>query len=68
MAKEMKFRDIAKKLHTAGATYRDAKGSHVMWSCCSAHSMSSSNKVVSAGVVRKLVQALTCLPEGWLDR
>jgi predicted RNA binding protein YcfA (HicA-like mRNA interferase family) len=65
MAKEMKYRDISKKLTAAGATVlRSPRGSHVVWACCASHSIAIPSHTVSPGVVRAVVNTLQCLPKG----
>lgn len=69
MVAGMKYRDIAKALVANGCTWRDGKGSHVMWYCpCGQHSVPVQvHREVSNGVVHDVISKLKCLPKGWLQ-
>lgn len=69
MVKGMKFRDIERALLANGCTWRDGKGSHVVWYCpCGQHLVPvQRHREVSPGVVGDVIKKLACLAEGWLQ-
>lgn len=66
MPKPMKYRDLIRRLRKHNCTWRDAKGSHEMWSCCEQHTVPVKVETeVSSGVVGDVISKLQCLPKGW---
>ena len=69
MVKEMSYRLIRKALLRQGCTSRPGRGDHEVWTCPDGtHKVAITRAgIVSAGLVRRLISDLACLPEGWLQ-
>ncbi|WP_232211844.1 type II toxin-antitoxin system HicA family toxin [Saccharomonospora halophila] len=65
----MRYRDVRRALIQHGCTHKSTRGSHEKWACaCGALLVVvPSHKIVSPGVVRDLMDKLSCLPKGWLQ-
>ncbi|MDN6301466.1 MAG: type II toxin-antitoxin system HicA family toxin [Brevibacterium aurantiacum] len=60
MAKEMKYRDLARLLRDAGFSPREGKGDHEVWSApgFARHVVLTQTRTVSPGLVRKAQKAM----------
>ncbi|MGP5364458.1 type II toxin-antitoxin system HicA family toxin [Brachybacterium tyrofermentans] len=60
MAKEMKYRDLARLLSAAGFTPREGRGDHEVWSApgFARNVVLTQTRTISAGLVRKAQKAI----------
>lgn len=69
MVREMKLRDVERKLGKQGCGVISEDGGHTKWGCpCGKHTAAiPRHRDISPGVIRDTINRLKCLPEGWLQ-
>jgi predicted RNA binding protein YcfA (HicA-like mRNA interferase family) len=69
MVKEMKRREVERKLSKQGCVVLSEDGIHTKWGCpCGEHTAAiPRHREISPGVIRNTIRDLECLPKGWLQ-
>lgn len=69
MVKEMKLREIERRLARNRCTQLSDDGSHTKWGCPCGHHTTAvpRHRDISPGVIRNIIRDLACLPKGWLQ-
>ena len=70
LVRPMATRRLVRCLRSAGCVLLRRSGRHDVYACpCGAHiaPVPTSHRMVSAGVVRSIEQAMACLGRGWLQ-